>query len=260
MIRPALILVYHGIARISPQLDPRSLVVDPERFTAQVEVLKRRDYEFVTVSEFVRQLDGGPPPRQLCALTFDDGTIDHAEILPELLERLDVSATLYVCPGLLGRPNPFLQSEAELRFMNADELRGVAENPRIEVGSHTRTHLVLADAAADAAYTEMAASKAELEELIGKPVLTFAYPRCLYSRDCPAAAEKAGYVAAVTCGPRGGWSPFELRRQAMASFDGRLAFELKSRAWWYPLQQSRAGRAMPWAAKLLRRSRPSHAG
>ena len=259
MIRPSLILAYHGVAPIARELDPRNLVVDPERFRAQVELLKRREYEFLTVSEFVRRLDGGPPPNQLCALTFDDGTFDHAEILPELVERLDVPATLYVCPGLLGRPNPFLRAGADLRLMNADELRSIARNPRFEIGSHTRTHVVLADATEDEAYVEMTASKADLEALIGKPVLTFAYPRCFYSPGCPGAAARAGYGSAVTCGPRGSWQPHELRRQAMASFDGRLAFELKSRAWWYPLQQSRAGRAMPWAAGLLRRSRPEQA-
>ena len=259
MIRPPLILVYHGIARIARQHDPRNLVVDPERFRAQVELLKRRDYEFVTVSEFVRRLDGGPPSNRLCALTFDDGTIDHAQLLPELLERLDVPATLYVCPGLLGRPNPFLRPEADLRFMNADELCSIARNPRFEIGSHTRSHVVLAAATENEAYVEMSASKAQLEELIGKPALTFAYPRCAYSPACPAAAARAGYLAAVTCGARGDWQPYELRRQAMASFDGRLAFELKSRAWWYPLQQSRAGRAMPWAAGLLRRPPPEAA-
>jgi peptidoglycan/xylan/chitin deacetylase (PgdA/CDA1 family) len=257
MPRPSLILVYHGIARIAPRLDPRNLVVDPERFESQVEVLKSRDYAFVTVSEFVGRLGGGEPAGQLCALTFDDGTVDHAVELPGLLERLDVPATLYVCPGLLGKPNPFLQDGAPLRFMNADELRAVAENPRVEIGSHTRTHVVLAEATEEDAYAEMAASKANLEALIERPVATFAYPRCFYSSACPSAAERAGYVAAVTCGPRGSWNPYELRRQPMASFDGRLAFELKSRGWWYPLQQSPAGRAMPWAAKVLRRSRPT---
>jgi peptidoglycan/xylan/chitin deacetylase (PgdA/CDA1 family) len=259
MMRPALILVYHGIAKVSQQVDPRNLVVDPERFAAQVEVLKRRDYEFVTVSEFVARLGFNAPSSRLCALTFDDGTVDHAGTLPELLERLDVPATLYVCPGLLGRPNPFLQSGNPLRFMTAEELRGASQNPRIEIGSHTRTHVVLEDATEEEAYTEMVASKADLEALIDKPVLTFAYPRCFYSSACPAAAERAGYLAAVTCGPRGSWNPYELRRQAMASFDGRVAFELKSRAWWYPLQQSHAGRALPWAVKLLRRSRPTPA-
>jgi len=103
----------------------------------------------------------------------------------------------------------------------------------------------------------MSTSKAELEQLIGVPVRTFAYPRCFYSPAAPGAAEKAGYIAAVTCGARGSWQPFELKRQAMASFDGRLAFELKSRGWWYPLQQSRIGRAMPWAVGLFRRPLPA---
>jgi peptidoglycan/xylan/chitin deacetylase (PgdA/CDA1 family) len=257
VIRPPLILVYHGIARIERRLDPRNLVVDPERFFAQVEVLKRRDYTFLTVSEFVSRLNGGPPADRLCALTFDDGTIDHLEVLPELLERLDVRATLYVCPGLLGQPNPFLHPESGLRFLNADELRSLAGNPRIEIGSHTRTHVVLEDATEEEAFAEMSASKTDLEQLIGAPVRTFAYPRCYYSPAAPVAAKTAGYIAAVTCGARGSWHPYELKRQAMASFDGRLAFELKSRGWWYPLQQSRLGRAMPWAVGLFRRPLPA---
>jgi peptidoglycan/xylan/chitin deacetylase (PgdA/CDA1 family) len=254
MLRRSVILAYHGVARVSREDDPRNLVVDPDRFLRQVGLLRRRGYTFVTVLEFAQHLDGGSaPPPGFCALTFDDGTADHAQVLPDLLARLDVAATLYVCPGLLNRPNPFLRPESGFRLMNAEELQAVAANPRIEIGSHTRTHAVLADATEEEAYEEMSASKTELEALIDRPVLTFAYPRCMYSAACPRAAERAGYLAAVTCGPRGGWHRYALVREMMDSTDSRLTFELKSRALWNPLKQSRAGRAAPWASAVLRR-------
>ena len=75
----------------------------------------------------------------------------------------------------------------------------------------------------------MCSSKEALEELLGEPVETFAYPFCRYSAACPAAAERAGYLAAFTCGGRGGRQPFELRREMMDRADGRLAWALKAR-------------------------------
>ena len=88
-----------------------------------------------------------------------------------------------------------------------------------------------------------------LEDLIGGRVTSFAYPYCRYSAACPAAARRAGYSCAVTCGARGSWDPYELQRQMMDRADGRLAFALKSRAAYHaataspPARLLRAGRA-----------------
>jgi peptidoglycan/xylan/chitin deacetylase (PgdA/CDA1 family) len=257
MLRPPLVLAYHGLARVAAELDRHNLMLDPEAFRQQVLVLKRRKYEFVTVSAFARRIDGRPEPAPgLCALTFDDGTTDYADVLPQLLEELDVCATVYVCPGLLGDPNPFLAPDAGIRLLNADQLREVAGNPRIEVGSHTRRHVLLATATEQEAYDEMVASKRELEELIGAEVTTFAYPECAYSPACPGAAARAGYVAAVTCGDRGSWQPYELRRQPIDRLDNRATFELKSRGLWVPFKKSLVGRVV---RRSVRRFRHPHA-
>jgi hypothetical protein len=84
----------------------------------------------------------------------------------------------------------------------------------------------------------MVASKQELEELIDKPVLSFAYPYGRYSPACPAAAEAAGYTSAATCGLQGGWTPFELRRELIAPGDLPLRFGLKARGLYRPLVSS----------------------
>jgi peptidoglycan/xylan/chitin deacetylase (PgdA/CDA1 family) len=165
----------------------------------------------------------------VCALTFDDGSEDNATVLAPILRELGLPATLYVCPGLLGQRYPWAAPEAGVRFLTKETLVELSCEPLIEIGSHTREHAVLTNATADQAYREMASSKQDLERLLSVEISSFAYPRCKYSPACPHAAERAGYTSAVTCGERGGWLPYELRRQSVGRDDGPVAFALKSR-------------------------------
>jgi peptidoglycan/xylan/chitin deacetylase (PgdA/CDA1 family) len=247
MMRPPLVLAYHAIGRVAPEHDPDDLVVAPEQFCFHVERLKSRGYRFVTSREFARLLRSAAPLDGVCALTFDDGSVDNGLVLPDLLERLDVPATLFVCPGLLGRPHPWLSAESGVRLMNAEELERTSQLEFIEIGSHTNEHMDMSNAGAEEAYREMASSKQALEDRIGKPVDSFAYPFCRYSPACPAAAERAGYTSAAA-GPGGTWHPYELRRELMDPRDWRLRFGLKSRGVFRPLVSSPPGR-------LVRRTR-----
>jgi peptidoglycan/xylan/chitin deacetylase (PgdA/CDA1 family) len=155
-----------------------------------------------------------------------------------VLEQLDVPATLYVCPGQLGEPHPWLEPESGVRIMGREQLLETARLPFIEIGSHTIRHADLANATEEEAYREMAESKRVLEDMLGQPVTSFAYPYGHYSPACPAAAERAGYKSAATCGLRGGWRPYELQRELIAPGDWRLRFELKARGLFRPLVDS----------------------
>jgi peptidoglycan/xylan/chitin deacetylase (PgdA/CDA1 family) len=248
MLSPPLVFAYHAIGRLPPEQDPEDLMVSEQSFVLQVRRLQARGYEFVRASEFARRLCDGTPLERVCALTFDDGSVDNALILPTLLERLRVPATLFVCPGLLGKPHPWLAPESGVRLMNAEELDQVARLELIEIGSHTNQHADMSAATAEQAYREMASSKQALEDRINKPVQSFAYPYGYYSPACPAAAERAGYTSAATCGLRGGWRPYELRRELIDPHDGLIALALKNRGLFRPLVASPP-------ARLLRRLR-----
>jgi peptidoglycan/xylan/chitin deacetylase (PgdA/CDA1 family) len=230
MAPQGVLLAYHGLGDVARGHDPDGLMVPPASFRRQVAILRRRGYEFVMQSEFTRRLreTGGPPPAT-ASLTFDDGPEDNATLLPGLLEELGVPATLYVNAGLLGEPYRWVAPETGIRVMSEAQLLEVARHRLIEIGSHTSRHTVLAGADEGTAYAEMEGSRIELEELLGVEVLSFAYPDCHYSPACPAAAARAGYTSAVTCDGRGGWDPFELKRESPSPGDGRLVFELKAR-------------------------------
>jgi peptidoglycan/xylan/chitin deacetylase (PgdA/CDA1 family) len=230
--RPWLVLAYHAVADVSPEHDPDRLVQPPDLFEWQLRTLVKRGYEFVTAAEFARRLRAGVPLEGACAVTFDDGTTDNLTVLPEILRPLGIPATVFACPGLLGETDPYIAPESGLRLMTADELREVAALG-FEIGAHTNRHVDLADASAEDAYAEMSSCKKTLEDVLGRPVETFAYPFCRYSAACPPAAERAGYLAAYTCSGRGGRLPFELAREMMDNGDGRVSWALKSRRRYY---------------------------
>lgn len=252
LMRPTLILAYHGLGSFARELDPHHLMVEPERFRRQMATLKRRGYRFVTLSRLATYLDAPAPPAGLCVLTFDDGTEDNLTLLLPLLNELDVPATVFACPGLLGQSHFSMPPEAGVRFMTEGELRALASSPLVEIGSHTSEHADLSDASEENAYDEMLRSKRQLEDLLEKSIDTFAYPKCRYSKECPDAARRAGYAIAVTCHDLGGWDRFELSRESMDSLDGRITFALKSRRLFWPLWRSRLGRIGRLAARPLR--------
>lgn len=251
-MKPALILAYHGLGTFPRQLDPHNLMVSPARFARQIRGLRRRGYRFASLAQLAASFADDAPPRGVCALTFDDGTVDNLEVLAPLLGELAVPATVFVCPGLLGRGHFAMPAASGVRLMDAGELRELASNPLIEIGSHTNEHTDLSHASAREAYEEMASSKLALEELLQRPVESFAYPKCGYSSECPDAARGAGYSLAVTCGGRGGWRRFELARESIDPLDRGIGFALKSRGLFFPLRESVPGRVARAAVRPLR--------
>lgn len=250
-----LVLAYHALGVYSRRQDPHHLTIDPERFYAQALRLRARGLEFVSMSELGRRIHDGRPLENVAALTFDDGSLDNLTILPAILDDLGVPATVFACPGLLGDPHPFLNPESGLRLMNAGELRELAANPRVEIGSHTSGHEDLSAAGAEEAYRELVRSREELEELLQSPVLSFAYPKGSYSPACPAAAERAGYLTAVTTGLGAPWLPYELPRACISTLDGRVTFELKTRGLYDGLWASPAGRVARHVVRPFRHGR-----
>jgi peptidoglycan/xylan/chitin deacetylase (PgdA/CDA1 family) len=85
-----------------------------------------------------------------------------------------------------------------------DELRALARDPTVTFGAHTLTHPMLAKHDEAAARREIAASKAQIEERLGRPVRHFAYPvgdpTSAGAREFRLARE-AGFVTAVTTRP-----------------------------------------------------------
>ncbi len=104
----------------------------------------------------------------------------------ELFTSYGIAATFYV-PAR----NP------ERRVLTPPQLREIAQH--FEVGSHTLNHLPLTTVTRERAWLEISEGKAWLQDVLGKPVTSFCYPRGKYTRGIVDMVERAGFVGARTC-------------------------------------------------------------
>jgi peptidoglycan/xylan/chitin deacetylase (PgdA/CDA1 family) len=192
-------LCYHGVSADWGS----SLAVQPERLRRQVAWFMSKGYRPATVLE----ASSPPPGARLLAITFDDALRSVHRLALPVLESLGAVATVYAPtrPILDGTPMAWpevamhldTKHAHELEGMTPDELREVAARGW-EVGSHTCTHPWLPRCDDAQLARELTESKAALEQLLGAPCRTLAYPFGAHDARVAAAAAAAGYDAAVT--------------------------------------------------------------
>jgi peptidoglycan/xylan/chitin deacetylase (PgdA/CDA1 family) len=223
---PPVVLAYHGVNDVDAHDDPMRLVTPPRILREQVRWLQRRGYRFLTAEELLAETAGGRPRPRTAVLTFDDGWRDAVDVTSPLLQELGVRATYYLNPGRWGGQHPDVTGPAG-RLLEEDQARSLQE-AGMDLGAHTMTHpdLRLLDPAARA--WELAASKAAVEQITGRPCRTLAYPFGLFDTAVAAAVADAGYEMALSWQP-GPWrGPFAVPRLPAPPRNGarRLALKL----------------------------------
>jgi peptidoglycan/xylan/chitin deacetylase (PgdA/CDA1 family) len=112
------------------------------------------------------------------------------------------------------------------RALTPHEVFQLAAGGLVEVGSHTLTHPVLSGLPEASQKDEIEGSKAQLEEIVGQPVGSFAYPygaRSHYTAQTVVAVRAAGYDRACSnfAGTvRRGSDPWQLPRFLVRDYDG----------------------------------------
>ncbi|HEY3797713.1 MAG TPA: polysaccharide deacetylase family protein [Caulobacteraceae bacterium] len=118
----------------------------------------------------------------------------------------------------------------------ADEIRQLREPGLIEIGGHTCTHPILSRLSVAEQQREISQGKAALEEMLGEPIRTFAYPfgtRADYTAETAACVRHAGFAQACSNFEgrvRGRTDPFQLPRYLVRDWDGET-FEKKLTGW-----------------------------
>lgn len=204
--------------------DGLGLGVAPETIVGYARYLRGAGYALRTVSQSMDESEG-----KAAALTFDDGYADNLQYALPALASVSAVATLYVVASEVGRDRPSWMAKA---VPGADRLLTAAELVELqqagwEIGSHCLTHARLPALRRDQQWEELRGSKARLEDMLGRPVVSLAYPYGEYSELTCELVEEAGYRNAVTTAKRGGGaSPFTIVRQSMGGYGMRAAKQL----------------------------------
>lgn len=231
------VLTYHGVG------DPGAYGnVSVDRFRSDLATLTSR----ATVVDLPALLDPAPGDGVRVAVTFDDGyTGVHDHVLP-LLAEFDVDATVFVCADVVrgeceavadrfGFASPMSDAERCRRFLDAAQLRRVADSDHVTVGNHSRTHADLT-AVDDPAVlrSEVVDGRRRLADLVDRPVDRFSYP---YGRWDPetVATVRDSHDLAVTTMPLpvgGGADRMLLPRLAAHVPVHELRWHLTPLRWW----------------------------
>lgn len=194
------VLLYHSIgASGAPGLAPFELTLDV--FRDQMEHLAAERYSVVALHDYVRWLHEAEtdlPPRPV-VITFDDGYRNFADAAA-ILKEFGYPATMFVSTAYVGRTSDWLpddRAKAE-PMMSWAELADVLE-AGIDIGAHAHNHVALDTLRPDAAAREIVVSKRLLEDHLGIPVRSFAYPFGYSNRRVRTAVSHAGcdYACAV---------------------------------------------------------------
>ena len=197
-MRPGMvaILTYHSIApRTTPAF--RRWTVEPEQFAEHLDAIRDSELEVICVDEIPEALEAG---RRSVAITIDDALADVVEHAAPALAVRDLTATVFVPTKYVGRCASWLSGADARRplLSHADLIDLDAQG--FEIGSHGHAHIA-ADIHPPAVVTSDAwTSRVELENCLGRPTRSFAYPFGYHSRAGRRAVSAAGFAQACAVG------------------------------------------------------------
>lgn len=162
------------------------------RFDSLLHKLVSRGFAFKTLSEATLSAEADTPE---AVLTFDDGFRCFVDNALPLLRKHGVRVTVFPVAGFLGKRSGW-DVYSGLDHLTEDNLRLIASEGH-EIGSHSLTHPDLTLLSADALRTELADSRARLEETIDAPVRSLAFPGGCWNTRVWDTAREIGYRRAT---------------------------------------------------------------
>lgn len=192
------ILCYHRVETPPEGSAGDTNFVTPALFAAHLRVLRTSGFTGVTVADILRWQRGEQQlPSRPVAITFDDA---YASIVEHAFPRLadyGWPSTVFAVSAYLGRTNRWDLHAPPSALLDAAALREALAAGH-DVGSHTRHHRRLRGLDETARHEELVAAKTDLEQALGVPCESVAFPYGSHDRPTLLAVQRAGYRGACT--------------------------------------------------------------
>ncbi|MCH7373263.1 polysaccharide deacetylase family protein [Aeromonas sp. MR16] len=217
------VIMYHRFIEHESEKGVHGTWLPATMFEKHLKLMKWLGYETLTFRDladkgFIHRLQYG---KKYLMITVDDGYRDNLTRMLPLLEKYGYKAVVYIVTGEdhnrwdVEHPT---HPDTPVALMNGDEIQALVASGHVEIGGHTLTHPRLSTLQPEQQAHEIHANKERLEQLLGHPLLSFAYPYGDLNDDAKAQASAAGYryAVATNSGPRAmHQDPFQIRRIAI---------------------------------------------
>lgn len=181
------VLEYHNIVRPSDNVPASDMAVYVDTFNAQMKWLHDNNYTTITSAELVQYMNGKfkiSNPNKTVVISFDDGYANQLNAVPAL-DQYGFRGTFSIIASYPGSPD----------YMNWNQIRTLVKTGH-DIESHSMTHPENIQVAYY--YTEIAMSKAIIEQQIGKPVTVMTWPNGKFNAEMITVARDANYLGALT--------------------------------------------------------------
>ena len=195
------ILLYHRIVNENSKIGKHKIYVLEKKFREQMRFLKENNYKTIAFNEIEKT-----SAEKNIILTFDDGYEDNYTILFPILKEFGFTAVIYLVTKQTKNEWAIKEGEPELKMMRKEMIREMSDYG-IEFGGHTRTHVDLTrlnesfgqeKTPIEKLTDEIAGCKKDVEEITGKPTISFAYPFGAHNDETLQAVRDAGYKYGIT--------------------------------------------------------------
>ena len=184
------ILLYHRIVKSRKEGGKQNIFVTEKRLRKQLEYLKKNSYQTITF----RDLKDYSPDNlyKKIIITLDDGYEDNYTLLFPLLKEFGFTAVVFLVTGFSKNEWGIKEGEPTHSLLNVAQIKEM-DAYGIEFGGHTQTHVDLLKTAVDAQEKEINGCKEDIEKIINKPVISFAYPFGGINQSIKEKMKQAGY-------------------------------------------------------------------
>ena len=179
------VLNYHQINNKAHNL----LTLSAEEFDAQMAYLHDCGYTTISPDQLIDHLQYGAdlPPNPIL-ITFDDGYEDNYREAYPILQKYNFTATIFLITDFVSNNN---------RYVTWSQVKEMQENG-FSFGSHTLSHVFLANASDDDIRSELTKSREAMEWRLNQKIQYLAYPGGAYDQRVINLVRQAGYRAAFT--------------------------------------------------------------
>ena len=239
------VLLYHRIVNERSKIGKHKIYVWERNFREQMKFLKENGYKTLTFENLAGRMEewknGYPGTSNLptfqpsVILTFDDGYEDNYTLLFPILKEFGFTAVIYLVTKQTRNEWAIKEGEPELKMMTREMIREMS-NYGIEFGGHTRTHADLKNTPKEKLADEISGCKKDVEEITGKPAVSFAYPFGAHKEETLQAVRDAGYTYGITTifGPKElKEDPMRVRRIEVRPGDGASRFKYKVSGYYF---------------------------
>ena len=161
---------YHSVSN-----DDTCVDIPPENFIAQVNYLKKQNYDFISLQDAYDYVCGHKEiTRPSVVFTFDDGYEDLLSNALPLLSENQIYSTIFVMSDPLHVDREYLENDKKL--ISTKTLPNLPKFKGSDIQAHTTSHQPLYLLPKIEIYKDVLESKKKLESLMQTKISFFAYP------------------------------------------------------------------------------------